>query len=103
MAAVKEELGGPFFPSIPTSKDGNPRKAVILDFSSVLSLWAQYAQDDHAFNEWGTRAESYSIDGEPGDATCTIFFDKPKYPPGDSYPRRWLHRDCTVFHYCGTE
>ncbi len=47
-AAVREELEGRSFRQFQPSKDGSPRKAVILDFSSGIGLWAQYAQDGHA-------------------------------------------------------
>ena len=76
-AAVKEELEGRSFRQFRPSKDENPRKAVILDFSNGIRLWAQYAEDGHAINEWEIWAESYSIEGEPGDTTFTVFFDNP--------------------------
>ena len=76
-AAVREVLGGRSFRQFQPSKDGNPRKAVILDFSNGIELWAQYAQDGHALNEWEIWAESFSIDGEPGDTAFTIFFVHP--------------------------
>ena len=77
-AAIRDELRGRSFRQFQPSKDGNPRKAVILDFSSGLSLWAQYAEDGHAINEWEIWAESYSIEGELGDTNFTIFFDNPR-------------------------
>ncbi len=77
MAAVKEELGGCSYRLFQRSKDGYPEKAVILDFSSGLSLWAQYAQDDRDINKWEILAERHGFDGKPGDTTFTIFFDNP--------------------------
>ena len=76
-AAVRDELQDRSFRQFHPSKDGNPRKAVILDFSNGIGLWAQYAQDGHAINEWEIWAESYSIEGEPGDTMFTVFFDNP--------------------------
>ena len=51
MAAVGDELRGRSFRQFQLSKDGTPRKADILNFSSGLSLWVQYAQDGHAINK----------------------------------------------------
>ena len=56
---------------------GELRGRSFLDFSSGLSLWAQYAEDGHAINEWEIWAENYSIEGNPGDTTFTIFLDNP--------------------------
>ena len=69
---------GPFFPSIPTFKGWvSGKSSHPLDFSSGLSLRAQYAQDDRDINKWEILAERYGFDGEPGDTTFTIFFDNP--------------------------
>ena len=63
-AAVKEELGDRSFRRFQPSKDGNPRKVVILDFSNGIGLWAQYSEDGYAINKWEIQADSYSIDGQ---------------------------------------
>ncbi len=47
-SAVRDELRGRSFCQVQHSDYGNRRKAVILDLSNGLSLWAQYAQDGHA-------------------------------------------------------
>ena len=72
-----KRAGDRSFRQFQPSKNGYPGKAVILDFSNGLSLWAQYAQDDRDINKWEILAERYGFDGEPGDTTFTIFFDKP--------------------------
>ena len=74
-AAVREELEGRSFRQFQPSQDGSPRKAVILDFSSGIWLWAQYSKDSYAVNKWETYADSYSIDGQAGDTIFTGFFE----------------------------
>ena len=76
-AAVREELEGRSFRPFQPSQDGSPRKAVILDFSSGIGLWAQYSKDGYAVNEWEICVDSYSIDGQAGDTIFTGFFDNP--------------------------
>ena len=76
-AAVREEREGLSFRQFQPSKDGSPRKAVFLDFSSGIGLWAQYSKDGYAVNEWEIYADSYSIDGQAGDTIFTVFFDNP--------------------------
>ena len=76
-ATVRVELRARSFRQFHTSKDGNRRKAVILDFSNGFRLWAQYSLDSHAIHEWEVRADSYSIDGKAGDTTFTIYLDNP--------------------------
>ena len=77
-ATVRDELRGRSFRQFQTSKDGNRRKAVILDFSNGFRLWAQYSLDSHAIHEWEVSADSYSIDGKAGDTTFTIYLDNPR-------------------------
>ena len=76
-AQIVQELENRSFRQFHPAKDANPRQGVILGFSRGISLWAQYAQEGHAINEWEISAESYSIEGKVGSATVTVYFDEP--------------------------
>ena len=58
---IKTELSDRSFRQFVPHVDGDPRKAVILDFFNGLSLWAQYAEGDHAVHEWEIAAADYSV------------------------------------------
>ena len=72
---VGEELQGRSFRQFDPHLDASPRKAVILDFTVGITLWAQYAEEGHAVNEWEVFAESYSVDGSGSE--YTIRFNEP--------------------------
>ena len=72
---VVEELQGRSFRQFDPHLDASPRKAVILDFTGGITLWAQYAEEGHAVNEWEVFAESYSVDGSGSE--YTIRFNEP--------------------------
>jgi hypothetical protein len=50
--AVVAELEGRSFRQFHPLLDESPRRGVLLDFRSVLSIWAQHSEDGHALNEW---------------------------------------------------
>lgn len=61
-AQVKGELDGRSFRRFEPSKDGNPKKSVILDFSGPVGIWAQYSEDHRTVNEWEITARDYRIE-----------------------------------------
>ena len=72
---VVAELQGRSFRQFDPHLDASPRKAVILDFTEGITLWAQYSEEGHAVNEWEVFAESYSVDGSGSE--YTIRFNEP--------------------------
>lgn len=61
----------------PDDIDASPRKAVILDFFNGIELWAQYAEGDHAINEWKIIAADYRIEKAEHGSEIKIYFDEP--------------------------
>ena len=74
---VKMGLKNRSFRQFEPSKDASPRKGVILDFFGGLSLWAQYAKDGHAVNEWEIVAKDYRVEKASGGSEFKIYFDQP--------------------------
>ena len=56
------ELEGRSFRQFEPSVDAVRRKGVILDFHDGISVWAQYAEDGYAIDEWEIRADSYRVE-----------------------------------------
>ena len=69
---VVPELEGRSFRQFDPSKDGSPRRAVVLDFSDGMRLWAQYAEGDSAVHEWEIYSEDVSVGVSGGVATLTM-------------------------------
>lgn len=69
---VISELEGRSFRQFDPSLDGSPRKAVVLDFSDGMSLWAQYAEGDSAVHEWEIHSEHVSVQVAGGVATLSM-------------------------------
>ena len=61
----------------PDDIDASPRKAVVLDFFDGVRLWAQYAEGDHAINEWEIFAADYRIEKAGGNSEIKIYFNDP--------------------------
>ncbi len=57
-AALRDRSFRQFDPSV----DASPRKGVVLDFFDGVSLWAQYAEDGHAVDEWQISAADYRLE-----------------------------------------
>ena len=74
---VKRELNDRSFRQFTPSKDASPRKGVILDFFDGISLWAQYAKDGHAVNEWEITAKDYRVEKGEGGSEYNIYFNQP--------------------------
>ena len=70
---IREELEGRSFRQFDPSRDGSPRKAVILDFSgeSRVSVWAQFAEDDRAIHEWEIVSEDFRLTGSADGSEVT--------------------------------
>ena len=71
-AEVISELEGRSFRQFDPSLDGSPRKAVVLDFSDGMSLWAQYAEGDSAVHEWEIHSEDVLVQVAGGVATLSM-------------------------------
>lgn len=56
------ELEGRSFRQFEPSVDAARRKGVILDFHDGISVWAQYAEDGYAIDEWEISADSYRVE-----------------------------------------
>ena len=77
-ARIKAELEGRSFRQFEPSRDGDPRKGVILDFFGPVSIWAQYAEGDHAVNEWEIYVDDYRIEGHGDGSEITIHLEQPR-------------------------
>ena len=79
---IKAGLQDRSFRQFDPSLDASPRKGVVLDFFGGVSLWAQYAEDEHAVNEWQISAADYRLEkaGEAKfqEAEFVIRFENPE-------------------------
>lgn len=75
---VEEHLTGRLFRLFEPGKDADPRKAVVIDLSDGLRLWAQYAEGRRAISEWEIIAEEYWVKslGSKSPATLIPVFPK---------------------------
>ena len=69
---VMSELEGRSFRQFDPSVDGSPRRAIVLDFSNGISIWAQYAEGDSAVHEWEIYSEDVSVQVDGGVATLSM-------------------------------
>ena len=74
---IKTELEGRSFRQFEPHVEGNPRRGAIIDFTGGLSLWAQYAKDGHAVNEWEITSSDYRIEKRSGEEAITVHFSEP--------------------------
>ena len=75
---IKTTLKGRSFRQFdPDDIDASPRKGVILDFFDGINLWAQYAEGDHAINEWEVFAEDYRVEKAENGSEIKIYFKEP--------------------------
>ena len=61
-ARVKSALMDRSFRQFEPSVNASPRKGVILDFFHGVTIWAQYAEDAYALNEWEIAAGDYRVE-----------------------------------------
>ena len=74
---IRTTMSGRSFRQFDPSKDASPRKGVILDFTVGFNLWAQYARDGHAVNEWVVGAKDYRIEKAGNGSEFRISFVTP--------------------------
>ena len=78
---IKAELENRSFRQFDPSRDASPRKGVVLDFFRGVHLWAQYARDGRAVNEWEIGAPDYRIEKgrnfKFSNPEYIIYFDQP--------------------------
>ncbi|MCY3764831.1 MAG: hypothetical protein OXH06_05320 [Gemmatimonadetes bacterium] len=74
---IRTTMNGRSFRQFDPSKDASPRKGVILDFTRGINLWAQYARDGHAVNEWEVGANDYRIEKAGNGSEFRISFVRP--------------------------
>ena len=77
-AQIKAELAGRSFRQFEPSRDASPRKAVIIDFFNGISIWAQYAEGDHALREWEIASGDYKIEKYGDRSEIAIHLDQPR-------------------------
>lgn len=65
-ALVKAGLANRSFRQFDPSRDGDPRKAIVIDFHGGLAMWAQFAEDGRATDEWEVSEDSYWIQRAAG-------------------------------------
>lgn len=77
---ILDELRDRSFRQFEPHRDGDPRKAVILDFfGPSIVVWAQYAEGAHAVTEWRIHAREYRVEWDAGGAEATIHFENIRY------------------------
>lgn len=79
---VKAELQDRSFRQFVPSKDGDPRRGVILSFFGPLTIWAQYSEGGHALNEWEIAADNYRIEQHGGLSEITLHLVEPTSAQG---------------------
>ncbi len=78
-ARIKAELADRSFRQFEPHVDGDPRKGVLLDFFGGVTLWAQFAERNHAVSEWEITAGDYRIERTRDDGSkITIHFIDPR-------------------------
>ena len=76
--SVAETLRGRSFRQFVPSRDASPRRAVIISFFSGVSVWAQYAEDGHALNEWEVVADEFQVVPGNTDSELTVRLVEPR-------------------------
>ncbi|MDE2999471.1 MAG: hypothetical protein OXU79_10395 [Gemmatimonadota bacterium] len=83
---IRTTMDGRSFRQFEPSRDASPRKGVILDFTGGFNLWAQYARDGHAVNEWEVGAKAYRIERAGNGSEFRISFVAPN--SAQSFPEK---------------
>ncbi len=84
---IRKTLADRSFRRFSPGRDANPRKGVVLDFFAGLKLYAQYAVDGHAVNEWEMAADHYDL--ELGDSPNVITLH-----PVEPRTYQWFPSEC---------
>lgn len=74
---IRSTMNGRSFRQFEPSVDASRRKGVIVDFTGGFSLWAQYARDGHAVNEWEVGAKDYRIEKSGNGSEFKVYFISP--------------------------
>ena len=74
---IRTTMNGRSFRQFEPSRDASPRKGIIVDFNGGFSVWAQYARDGHAVNEWEVGAKDYRIEKSGNGSEFKIYFVSP--------------------------
>jgi len=61
----------------PDDIGASPRKGIVLDFFDGVRLWAQYAEGNHAINEWEIFAADYRVEKAENGSEIKIYFTEP--------------------------
>ena len=75
---IKAALDDRSFRQFDPDRDGDPRRAVIIDFFSGVEVWAQYAEGDYAVDEWRIYASDYRIEKSGDLSNITIHLENPR-------------------------
>ncbi len=75
---IKSALDDRSFRQFDPGRDDDPRRAVIIDFFSGVEVWAQYAEGDHAIDEWRIYASDYRIEKSGDLSNVTIYLENPR-------------------------
>ena len=75
---IKVAIAGRSFRQFDPSKDGSPRKGVIIHFFSGVGLWAQYSEGGHALDEWEIVTSDYRIEQTRDGSIIRIHFTSPR-------------------------
>ena len=73
--ALTEDLKDRSFVHFDPSSRSDKRSSVTIDFFHGLSLFGQYAEDDHAVYAWGIGSQEYSISRTGPDEYTLLFTD----------------------------
>ena len=79
---IKAELRDRSFRQFVPSVDADPRRGVILGFFGPMTIWAQYAEGDHALNEWEIAADDYRVELHGDASEITLHLDQPRSAQG---------------------
>ena len=75
---IRAALDDRSFRQFDPSRDGSPRKGVVIDFFNGVELWAQYAEGEHAIDEWQIIASDYRLEQTDDGSIVRIHFTSPR-------------------------
>ena len=77
-AEIKAALDDRSFRQFDPGIDDDPRRGVIIEFFNGVEVWAQYAEGDHAIDEWRLFASDYRIEKSGDLSTITLYLENPQ-------------------------
>ena len=75
---IKAALDDRSFRQFDPGIDDDPRRGVIIEFFNGVEVWAQYAEGDHAIDEWRLFASDYRIEKSGDLSTVTLYLENPQ-------------------------